>query len=313
MLEILSDIDSIGNNLALYQEKNFNARTDAIDHIEFHIIDRIEAQMGKTDQTAHLRELKQYAEKTKHFLEDVNERMFYRLHTDISKGAHKGAGLMKLMDDYFDHHLNDLLLQETIGYDNLDLFVNGILTHQPLPVTTKERDPEMVFYQKTPVRIVLELVKRADFRSQDVFFDLGSGLGQVTILVNLLTSVASKGVEIDAGFCSYARTCAADLNLHAIEFINEDARAADYSNGTVFFMYTPFEGKILQQVLHMLKGEAKNRKIRIFTYGPCTAELAKQEWLFSKTDLQADAGKIGEFISVQEMATTLVDPATSVE
>src|ERR1700712_123041 len=249
MQEMLSDIDSIGNNQTLYQEKNFNARTEAIDHLDFHIIDRIQARMEKTGQTTQLRDLKQYAEKTKHLLEDVNTRMFSRLRKEISQGAHKGAGLIKLIDEYFDHNLNAFLQQETIGYDNLDIFINGLLSNQRLPVDTKELDPEMVYYQKTPVRIVLAFIQRAELTATDIFFDLGSGLGQVTILVNLLTSVMSKGVEIDAGFYSYAKACAAELNLHAIEFINHDARAVDYSTATVFFMYTPFEGKILQEVL----------------------------------------------------------------
>jgi hypothetical protein len=29
-----------------------------------------------------------------------------------------------------------------------------------------------------------------------------------------------------------------------VEFINVDARQADYSEGTVFFMFTPFRGEI---------------------------------------------------------------------
>jgi SAM-dependent methyltransferase len=201
------------------------------------------------------------------------------------------------MNEYFDHNLHTLIVNEEIGYDNLDIFLNGLLTNQPLPVETIERDPEMVFYQKTPGRIVLELIRRADLTRQDVFFDLGSGLGQVATLVKLLTPAVSKGVEIDAAFCFYAKTCADELNVQGIEFINQDARMANYSMGTVFFMYTPFEGQMLRDILQMLHVEAKSRRIRIFTYGPCTPEVAKQEWLTSRTNVQDNAGMFGEFIS----------------
>ena len=64
----------------------------------------------------------------------------------------------------------------------------------------------MIYYQKTPARIIFELIKRADFQPGDVFYDLGSGFGQVTMLVNLLTSVVSKGVEFEPAYCKYAKS-----------------------------------------------------------------------------------------------------------
>jgi hypothetical protein len=60
-----------------------------------------------------------------------------------------------------------------------------------------------------------------------------------------------------------------------VDFINTDARYADYSLGIIFFMYTPFEGKMLQDVLQNLNDEAKKRKIRIFTYGSVRPKLHK--------------------------------------
>ena len=36
----------------------------------------------------------------------------------------------------------------------------------------------MVPYEATPARVALELVDRVNFRRGDVFYDLGSGLGQ---------------------------------------------------------------------------------------------------------------------------------------
>jgi precorrin-6B methylase 2 len=137
----------------------------------------------------------------------------------------------------------------------------------------------MVFYQKTPARIIFKMVKAGRFTKDDVFFDIGSGLGQVAMLVNLLSGIRTVGVEFDPAFCKYSEDCAAMLGLQEIAFINADAREADYSLGTVFFMYTPFKGKMLQDVLEMLKQESLKRKIRIVTYGPCTPEVAAQDWL----------------------------------
>jgi len=108
---------------------------------------------------------------------------------------------------------------------------------------------------------------------------LGSGLGQVAIVVNLLTGAKTIGVEFEPAFCDYAKDCADAFNLSGVTFINVDARKADYSEGTIFFMYTPFRGEMLQEVLAILKKESLSRKIKIITYGPCTADVALQSWL----------------------------------
>jgi hypothetical protein len=293
--EILYEMVAIENDENLYQEKNFNTRLEAIDHIEFHIIDRINALVESNDDSDQMNFFKQYAVKIKHHLEEVNTKMFQLLRKKISQEGYRGKNLMDLIEEYFDNNLNTVLRFDAIGYDNLDIFFNGLLTYRKLPVETKNREPEMVYYQKTPARIILELVKKAAFKPKDVFFDLGSGLGQVTILVNLLTSMFSKGIEYEPAFCHYANACAADLHLNDVEFINMDARYADYSLGTVFFMYTPFEGKMLLDVLQNLKGEAKKRKIKIFTYGPCTPVVAQQDWLIQKNKVQNCLVELGEF------------------
>jgi SAM-dependent methyltransferase len=209
----------------------------------------------------------------------------------------KGKELMHLLEEFLHEEMAPFPPTDTTSYDNLDLFVNGILTFRELPVETRKREPDMVYYQKTPARIILKLIRQAELAPQDVFFDLGSGMGQVSILVNLLGSVISKGVEFEPSFCDYAKKCASDLQLHDVNFTNIDARSADYSSGTVFFMYTPFEGKMLLDVLERLRNESKKRKIKLFTYGPCTVVVAKQDWLLNRRDIQYGPGVFGEFLS----------------
>jgi Histone methylation protein DOT1 len=295
--EVFADIEAISKDGSLYLERNFNLRVQAIDDLEFHVIDRINASMESKDSTGQMEVLKHYAHQVKAQLEAVNTSMFNEIRKKISTGAYKGKLLLKLIDEYFDHRLNEFLQKETVGYDNLDVFVNGLFTHQSLPPETKEREPEMVYFQKTPARIILSFIKRAEFKAQDVFYDLGSGLGQVNMLVNVLTGVISKGVEFEPAFCHYATASAADLNLKDLDFINTDARYADYALGTIFFMYTPFEGEMLQEVLRVLQDESIHRKIKIYTYGPCGSELAKQDWLIKGFEIKDASGNCCEFLS----------------
>jgi len=277
ILAIGSYINSIEENKTLYEERNFDKRAEAIDFIEFHIID----QLQNTNYPHELLLLKDKAEKIKAELEAIDLNLFKRLQEEIRVGKYTGKGFKAMINEYVDIDLNDTQHQQEAGYDNLDVFINGLITLQSIPEQTKELEPEMVYYQKTPARVVFEMAERIPFTQDGVFFDLGSGLGQVAILVYLLTGVTVKGVEFEPAFCNYASDCAAKLNLPQVEFINTDARYADYSQGTIFFMFTPFKGEIMQEVLVALQEESLKRKIKIITYGPCTAEVALQSWLNS--------------------------------
>jgi len=157
-------------------------------------------------------------------------------------------------------------------------------------VPTLELTAEMVEFYKTPARVVLELSERVNFGAEDVFFDLGSGLGQVALLVNILTGVMAKGVEIEPAYCDYARSGAFRLGLSDVEFIKGDAQFADLSAGTVFFLFTPFKGEVFLQVMDRLRVLALTRGIRVIGYGACSAEVARLGWL-----RREEGGASGEY------------------
>jgi len=222
--------------------------------------------------------LKQYAETVRTRLEGVDEGLFRRLRQKIASGNYTSAELRQRIAEYAGGASSGERWADE-GYDSLDALVSGLLLTEVSPEGASPGDPEMVFYQPTPARIILEMVERSDFREHDVFYDIGSGLGQVSILVHLLGGVRAKGVEVEPAYCDYARLSAGGLNLSQVQFINVDAREADYSDGTIFFLYTPFEGRMLEQVLERLRDESTKRRIRLFTYGPCTPQVTRQRWL----------------------------------
>jgi hypothetical protein len=294
--EIRSLIEAIGKDKDLFFERNFVIRSEALDDIEFQVIDRIQFLIESTDSSDELNDLKEQAEKLRIQLQEVNTKMFGKLRPQISLGGYRGNSFISLMNEYLEHQPEQVSLYGH-GYDHLDLFLNGLFSNQDLPVETNEREAGMVYYQKTPAGIIFELIKKASFKPDDVFYDLGSGLGQAVILVNLLTSVDSRGVEFETAYCNYAKNCAAALNLNRVEFINADARQADYSSGTVFYMYTPFDGEILKVVLQNLQDESKKRRIRLFTYGSCTDEVERQPWLRQTNKIQNCLTELAEFVS----------------
>jgi len=296
--EIQTDIEEIEQDSSLYEEKNFDKHIEVIDFIDFQLIDWIEGLLQKTEQPGELILLKNRAEKVKSELEEIDTNLFQKLRTNIRKGLYTGQEFKDLVHEYVDFELNNSRHQEEAGYDNLDILINGLFPLQAMPEQTKDLEPEMVFYQKTPARIIFELVEKCQFTKEDIFFDLGSGLGQVAILVNLFSGITVKGVEFEPTFCDYARDCVAELNLSNVTFINADARSADYSEGTVFFMFTPFGGDMLREVLEILRKESLLRKIKIITYGPCTAQVASQGWLHSAASNDTPVYKLAVFNSI---------------
>ena len=287
-------IESIKSNPSLHDEKNFDARTDAIDFLEFHILDQIDTLHKVESNQNRLTELHGHAKELKYQLEKIDNKLFKRLQQEIRRGKYSVETFEELIREYvsFENSHND---EE--GYDNLDIFINRLLSIEEMPERSRPLEPEMVFYQKTPARLVFELVKKAGFTKDDVFFDIGSGLGQLSMLVNLLAGVRTVGVEFDPSFCKYSEECAAMLGLQNIAFINADARETDYSTGTVFFMYTPFRGKMLEDVLDVLRRESLKRGIRIITYGPCTYEVAKHDWLYRVSETEPGINMLTFFTS----------------
>jgi hypothetical protein len=180
-----------------------------------------------------------------------------------------------------------------LGYDHWDELLSGILQLREPREPILRADPEMVFYQPTPVRHILQLIKASELSERDTLVDLGSGLGHVPLLASMLTGARSLGIEVEAAYVASARECAGNLQLKRVEFIRDDARAADLSSGTVFYLYSPFTGSILAGVLRRLRNESMGRPIKICCLGPCTHTLAKETWLKGSAPL--DAGRIAVF------------------
>lgn len=276
--EIQSGIEAIEGDAALFEKMNFTSRADAIDFIDFHIIDRIEGLYQYNDRGKKTDAFRERAEKLKSELEIIDADLFKQIREKIRAGVYATSSFKMMICNYLGSCFDETGQSET-GYDHLDIFINGMLSDRAIPDPTRKLEAGMVFYQKTPARIIFELTRLAELSRDDVFYDIGSGLGQAAILVNLLSGCTARGIEYEPAFCEFARTSAAELNLSNVEFINTNALHGDYTEGTVFFLYTPFEGSMLQNLLDILQNESRKRPISIFTYGPCSYFVARQHWL----------------------------------
>ncbi|MFK2903944.1 class I SAM-dependent methyltransferase [Dyella ginsengisoli] len=164
-------------------------------------------------------------------------------------------------------------------YDHLDNLISGVLAIRESPGPITPLDQGMVFYQPTPARHIFDALTRLALDEHDVLVDLGSGMGHVPLLAAICSPARCIGVEWQEAYVASARRCAQELGLVRAAFVQGDARQADLSSGTVFYLYTPFDGDMLHVMLDRVAAEARSRPIRLCTLGPCTERVARESWL----------------------------------
>lgn len=175
-----------------------------------------------------------------------------------------------------------------LAYDYLDDLLAGVFQFEPPTEEPRPLDPDLVFYQPTPARHIFHMISAAPITKTDTLIDLGSGLGHIPLLTSICTGATTVGIELDPAWIASARKCAANLNLSNVSFLAQDAREANLTSGTVFYLYTPFTGSTLATVLDALGDQAARRPIRICTFGPCTLAVSNQRWLTPLTPPATD-------------------------
>ncbi len=260
-------------DVALWEPERLRARMDALDELDALIADsramRIESLFARA---VALREK----------LEAANGAAYAAIRDEV-----RGAGGAECLRKWIARCSETEAPQPGLGYDHLDELIPGVLGLKE-PVSEAVLAPEMVFYQPTPARHILEMIRASELGEDDVLIDLGSGLGHVPMLASILTGARAIGIEVDAAYVHYARECAASLELERVTFVEADAREADLSAGTVFHLYTPFTGGMMRAVLDRLRNEGERRAIRVCTLGPCAGVVAAETWLEAATLVDGD-------------------------
>jgi Methyltransferase domain len=273
---LLRLVEQLDNEPSLLEPNQIRLRLEALDRLDTYFPNTPESSAESNTAGLYGRVRDWYAR-----LEAANSALYLAMRSEIQSGA-RPESLLRWV--HAAPELEDAAVPaDGMGYDYLDELIGGVLQfeepdarHLDGPI---QRDSEMVFYQPTPARHIFSLIGLTELTATDVLVDLGSGLGHVPLLVSICTRARSIGIELEATYVERARQCAEKLNLNNVTFLQQDARAADLSIGTVFYLYTPFTGSILSRVLNQLKREAATRPIRVCTYGPCTSVVAEEPWL----------------------------------
>jgi hypothetical protein len=137
----------------------------------------------------------------------------------------------------------------------------------PPPPSAAPPGLHTVGYHASGVAAVVRMLLEVPVVASDVLVDLGAGLGKVVLLTRFLTGAAARGVELQPALVSRARAAAARMGLGDVSFAQGDAREADLSEGTVFYLYAPFTGPVLAEVMNRLRSVAVHRAIVVCALG----------------------------------------------
>ncbi len=106
-------------------------------------------------------------------------------------------------------------------------------------------------YVTTPMLVVEKMLEMADLSEKDVLFDLGCGDGRIVILAAKKYNVRGVGIDIDPERIKEARANAWSAGVEKlVEFREQDATKADFSDATVVTLYLlPESNEILRPIL----------------------------------------------------------------
>jgi hypothetical protein len=270
-------VDTWEHDPSLREPDRLAQRIDVLDRLEEELIERVD----QPDESG----IQHRAAALGHELAAINNGIYADIRAQIQQGRGADAWTAwlpsPLYGDVSEPHASDE------SYDYLDTLLSGVLQLREPTEDVAAPGPEMVFYQPTPARHIFDMLARVQLRESDVLIDLGAGMGHVPLLAATYTKAQCIGIELEHAYVVSAQQCADALNLSNLRFIAEDVRAADFSMGTVFYLYTPFTGAIWRNVLDRLEQEAATRPIQLCSLGPCTSLMAAERWLEAAGDVHA--------------------------
>jgi len=91
-------------------------------------------------------------------------------------------------------------------------------------------------YGETPFFSAWRIFSLAGLNKKDVFYDLGSGTGNVVFFCNILYGIEASGIDAIPTFIDYSNKIKEALKFEHVNFIEGNFLLEDFSKGTVFFI-----------------------------------------------------------------------------
>ena len=151
--------------------------------------------------------------------------------------------------------------------------------------------PDYVEYQAVSYADMEEILAILRPGADDVFLDLGCGMGRAVCMAGMRRLGSVIGVEISPQLCEIASNNVAKmarrLECQDIRIVNSDAASyAIPGDVSIVYFFNPFGGKVLRRVLENVRRSLQmaRRPIRLVFYGTLSSarfadEAARHPWL----------------------------------
>jgi len=121
--------------------------------------------------------------------------------------------------------------------------------------STRAKNHDNFRYGTIGYRNIRKILRLLQPGPEDVFYDIGCGMGRVLCLFAREPIRKCVGIEILDPLCEIARKNAAQLRGRKapIEIICNDVTQADLSAGTIYFMFNPFGPETLRETFESIR------------------------------------------------------------
>ena len=207
LLKLERDLAALEQDPTLNDDDNLEARFEALKTLDF-LEEAFQIQASHQSVATGLRRVRALQGD----LEECNQDLFRKLRTGIRTGVVTPRQLRNLFESNCRYRQDG---SEWLHFraEAADALAAGLFHSDCPPQPWEGSDNEMIHYESTPVSALLELVDRVPLTRADRFVDIGSGLGQVALLVHLLTGVEAIGLEVLPAYVDHARCEAARLGI----------------------------------------------------------------------------------------------------
>jgi SAM-dependent methyltransferase len=159
-------------------------------------------------------------------------------------------------------------------------------TRGPFSPTAKHVDN--LAYVPRDYWYVRAMARRLKLAREDVFYDIGCGMGRILCVVARRRIRKCVGIELLEPLCQKARCNALRLRGRKapIEIICADAATADLSEGTVYYLFNPFGKDTLRDFLANLETSISRdpRKVKVVYYNPIHESVLQASGWLTKFD-----------------------------
>lgn len=132
-----------------------------------------------------------------------------------------------------------------------------------------------LIYGETYYFTARDILKKVNFKSDDVLIDLGSGRGKMVFFTSIYFRAHAIGIDILPTFINRSNYLSEKLKLEDTKFILSDGRTFDFSSGTVIYLAgTCFSDSSVSLLLKSLETAPEGSRIITLSY-PLKAEYLK--------------------------------------